>query len=1086
MGLPQANDLFKVNVGGTQGVAGTGTNYSVKWSEMLAAIAALHYTQAQVDDLVMAKANVADVYTITQTDNAIAAAITALTLGTAAQANTGDFATVAQGVLADNALPAGNFNKANVDALGVNATHLGGQLPAHYLAYGNLTGVPTTFAPSAHVHAAGDVTTGTFGDARIAETNVTQHQAALSIGWSQLTSIPTDVSNIAALLGAKAPLTSPALIGTPTAPTAAPDTNSTQIATTAYVDEAVIAAGGYNSTAFAADLATKDTDDLTEGVTNLYYTNARVGAYVTKAFVDALGINATQLGGQAGSYYLAYENLTGVPSTFAPSAHTHAIVDVTGLQTALDGKVASSLLGAAGGVATLDGSGLVPASQLPSFVDDVIEAANYAALPGTGETGKIYVALDTGRTYRWSGSTYTEILASPGTTDNVTEGATNLYYTNARVAAYVTKAYVDALSINAAQLGGYAIGTSGAAVPLMNTSNTWSAAQIIQNAAGGDPLQVKTTSATTNATIAKFLSSTDRSLAILQPNTADANDPFVFSTANAFLFKVDAVDAFLIDAGGVLYANGNAILDTGDIGTSGAVLPYLNGLNTWGAAQSHDAAIIMNGTNPVRWGDYGGGWYMSDTSWIRAYGSKNIYTSGNIRTDGEFQIGNNGANFRATASVLTHNGNEILRDDMSVSTQVVIDVKDADFILQDSTDGTNNWLWRDHSAASLFLGTSAAVVHFRSNVYLDSTYNLTVGGSITAGGNAVLTTASSVNASQLSGQSLVDSAATGATVAGRNGSGDIFARLIRQTYADQATISGGMVFRINNSTDNYLRVCNDVAAIRTYLGVGTSDTPTLSGLIVASGPSSTITLDNSSSSAYDVRLQTGYDVDGWFRVIDGTGAVRFSVGRDGNCYNGLGGTGYALLDANDIGTSGAVIPLLNGANVWSGHQRFNDNVYLRMGTGNDVDMFWNGTNLYMDFQVANTYLYLRNVANSNIFSFNMATGEGIATGDWTKSSDRRMKDKIETVESCKIFDMRGVRYRMKDTGVRSAGIIAQELQRIAPELVRQDGRKMRRVVYDGLHAYTIEGMKALRDENKSLRKELRSLRRDVDKLLKAV
>lgn len=56
--------------------------------------------------------------------------------------------------------------------------------------------------------------------------------------------------------------------------------------------------------------------------------------------------------------------------------------------------------------------GKVPASQLPSYVDDVLEYANLAAFPGTGETGKIYVAIDTNKTYRWSGSAYVEISAS--------------------------------------------------------------------------------------------------------------------------------------------------------------------------------------------------------------------------------------------------------------------------------------------------------------------------------------------------------------------------------------------------------------------------------------------------------------------------------------------------------------------------------------------------------------------------------------------------------------------------------------------------------------------------------------------------
>lgn len=58
-------------------------------------------------------------------------------------------------------------------------------------------------------------------------------------------------------------------------------------------------------------------------------------------------------------------------------------------------------------------SGLIDAARLPSYVDDVLEVANYAALPVTGETGKIYVTLDNNKTYRWSGSAYIEISAAP-------------------------------------------------------------------------------------------------------------------------------------------------------------------------------------------------------------------------------------------------------------------------------------------------------------------------------------------------------------------------------------------------------------------------------------------------------------------------------------------------------------------------------------------------------------------------------------------------------------------------------------------------------------------------------------------------
>ena len=53
--------------------------------------------------------------------------------------------------------------------------------------------------------------------------------------------------------------------------------------------------------------------------------------------------------------------------------------------------------------------GKVPSSQLPSYVDDVIEYASRNAFPAEGEAGKIYVALNTNDTYRWSGSEYIQI-----------------------------------------------------------------------------------------------------------------------------------------------------------------------------------------------------------------------------------------------------------------------------------------------------------------------------------------------------------------------------------------------------------------------------------------------------------------------------------------------------------------------------------------------------------------------------------------------------------------------------------------------------------------------------------------------------
>jgi hypothetical protein len=89
------------------------------------------------------------------------------------------------------------------------------------------------------------------------------------------------------------------------------------------------------------------------------------------------------------------------------------IADVIGLSTALAGK--ADLV-----------SGKIPADQLPSYVDDVVEYADLAAFPATGEAGKIYIAIDTLKTYRWSGTVYAEISSSEVTSVAGKTGAVTL------------------------------------------------------------------------------------------------------------------------------------------------------------------------------------------------------------------------------------------------------------------------------------------------------------------------------------------------------------------------------------------------------------------------------------------------------------------------------------------------------------------------------------------------------------------------------------------------------------------------------------------------------------------------------------
>lgn len=124
---------------------------------------------------------------------------------------------------------------------------------------------------------------------------------------------------------------------------------------------------------------------------NLYFTDARVRAAVLTGYV--LGSNTALA--STDSVLQAFQKIQGQ----------------------INARESTANKGVANGYASLDASGLVPTGQLPSYVDDVLEYANLAAFPITGEAGKIYVALDTNKTYRWSGSVYVYITS--GAVDSV-------------------------------------------------------------------------------------------------------------------------------------------------------------------------------------------------------------------------------------------------------------------------------------------------------------------------------------------------------------------------------------------------------------------------------------------------------------------------------------------------------------------------------------------------------------------------------------------------------------------------------------------------------------------------------------------
>lgn len=222
----------------------------------------------------------------------------------------------------------------------------------------------------------------------------------------------------------------------PIAPTPTGGDSTTKVATTAFVQGAVT--GGSVADGDKGDVVVSGAGTVWTIDTNAV-TNAKAAQMATKTYKG----RTTALTGNAEDVPVATlkTDLALVKADVglgnADNTSDAAKPVSTAQQTALDLKINSTLIGAVNGVAALDGGGKVPAGQLPAYVDDVLEFANLAAFPATGASGIIYIAAATNKSYRWSGTVYVEIVSSPGTTDSVTEGSTNLYFTAARVLAVV-------------------------------------------------------------------------------------------------------------------------------------------------------------------------------------------------------------------------------------------------------------------------------------------------------------------------------------------------------------------------------------------------------------------------------------------------------------------------------------------------------------------------------------------------------------------------------------------------------------------------------------------------------------------------
>lgn len=179
-------------------------------------------------------------------------------------------------------------------------------------------------------------------------------------------------------------------------------------------------------TDFPTSMPASDVYAWAKAPTKPAYSKAEVGlGNVDNTADSAKSVKYATSAGSAG--LVAWANVSGKPSTFAPSEHTHndLYYQKSEVDGKLSGKAASSHKHGAADITSVNASaisGVIAAANLPSFVDDVIEGylnggkfykekktdGTYAT-EITAESGKIYINLNDSKTYRWNGSAYAVI-----------------------------------------------------------------------------------------------------------------------------------------------------------------------------------------------------------------------------------------------------------------------------------------------------------------------------------------------------------------------------------------------------------------------------------------------------------------------------------------------------------------------------------------------------------------------------------------------------------------------------------------------------------------------------------------------------